>query len=686
MNTESERSEQVARSPRRPFSTSSGALLAATPIPFAVTAWAHGGVDLGTPIWALVLLTASTISLAVAGLTISTHARPGRVLATLGTIAPVVLATPHLSKSPGFALLLAVSSLVSVAIIWRYAAALFSGSLQRSHPGLGRVRGSAAVAIMFWLVVGISGEHVGFAICASVGVSMLVAITIGVVWLIQRRHSTNPRTRTLTAALLATFALGAAAHEDPWSLVSSAAVYALIATVFGPRTERPGLGEGRWWSTLIEHPERMLVSTFVTMAAIGAVVLALPQSSADGASIGGLDAAFTSISAVCVTGLIVCDTPVDFTFLGQVALLVLIQLGGLGIMTFSTAALRVLGGRMSLKQESAVAHLIGARDRSRLVASAQDVLRVTFVVEGVGAVVLASLFLLHGESFGAACWQGCFTAVSAFCNAGFALHSDSLIPYQEAPLVLHVVAALIVIGGLSPAVVLALTTRRDPFRPTAIHIKICLLSAIVLLVTGFVLFLMWEWDRSLIGLSVMDKIHNAWFQSVTLRTAGFNSVDVAAVHPATYVLMLGMMFVGASPGGTAGGIKTTTAVVLLLSVVHTIRGSTSVSVFGRRISERTVQRASVIVTVATLGALVAVIALLLTQRIPLPAALFEVVSALGTVGLSQGATSQLDDVGKVIILLCMFVGRIGGLSIMMFMSQRGSTGGIVLPTEDVDVG
>jgi trk system potassium uptake protein TrkH len=147
-----------------------------------------------------------------------------------------------------------------------------------------------------------------------------------------------------------------------------------------------------------------------------------------------------------------------------------------------------------------------------------------------------------------------------------------------------------------------------------------------------------------------------------------------------------MMFVGASPGGTGGGIKTTTAVVLLLSVAHTIGGSAAVTAFGRRIPERIVQRASVIVTVAVLCTILAVIALLLTQRIPLPAVLFEVVSALGTVGLSQGATAQLDDVGKVVIIVCMFVGRIGGLSIMMFISQRTATGGIVLPTEHVDVG
>lgn len=660
--------------------------MASVPIPWAVATWAHDGIGSETPTWALAVLATATLAFVAAGLTISSRVRLGRALATLGAIAPIVLAAPRLPESPGLALVLAAASLVSVAALWRIAAPLFFPVLQRSHPGLGRVRGSAAIALAFWFVVGISGRHADFEVCVAVGMSMLAAITIGVVWLFHRRHNTNPRTLILSAGLLAAIVLSAAAHEDLWSVVSCAAIYALVATVFGPRTELADDAGSRWWSTLVEHPERMLVTTFATTAAIGTVVLALPQSSTNDAGIGGLDAVFTSVSAVCVTGLIVRDTPVDFTVLGQVTILVLIQLGGLGIMTFSTAALRVLGGRMSLRQESAVAHLVGARDRSRLVASVQDVLRVTFVIEGIGTVLLTLLFLSHGDSLGTACWRGCFTAVSAFCNAGFALQSDSLVPYQGTALVLHVVALLIVLGGLSPAVVLAVSTRRDRARSTPVHAKLCLLSAVVLLVTGFAFFLMSEWNNSLADLPVASKLHNAWFQSVTLRTAGFNSVDVAVVHPATYVLMLGMMYVGASPGGTAGGIKTTTAFVLLLSVAHTIRGSAAITVFGRRISERTVQRASVIVTVATLGTILAVIALLLTQRIPLPSVVFEVVSALGTVGLSQGATAQLDGVGKAVIVVCMFVGRVGGLSILMFMSQRAATAGIVLPTEDIDVG
>lgn len=671
---------------RRPFAASSGALLAAVPIPWAVAAWAHGAVDGQTPLWTLLVLVLATGALLIGGLAISVHPRPGRLSATVGVLALPVLASARLHASPGLALLLVAAAIVGLSVLWQVGSPLFLPALQRTRAGSGRVRGSAALALAFWLTVGIGSyrgnQHVTFA----VGVSMVLAVSIGVVWLVRRRRATDPRTRTIAGGLLATGLLGFATHGQLWSLVSSGAVYALIATVFGPRAERPDATASRWWATLFEHPERMFVSSFATMAAIGTVVLALPQSCVQDVSIGGIDAAFTAVSAVCVTGLVVRDTAVDFTLLGQIAVLVLIQLGGLGIMTFSTAALRVLGGRMSMRTESAVARLIGAKDRGRLVTSAQDVLRVTFVAEGAGTLVLTGLFLSHGDSFATALWRGLFTSVSAFCNAGFALQSDSLVPYHDAPWILHTVALLIVVGGLSPAVVLAVFARRQGARHTPIQVRIGLYAAAALIATGFATFLVCEWEHSLAGLSLADKLHNAWFQSVTLRTAGFNSVDLAVVHPATYLMMLVMMFIGASPGGTAGGIKTTTAAVLLASVWNTIRGGRDTRVFGRRIPERTVQRASVIVTVAVGVGCAGLFSLLLTQRIALPSLGFEVVSALGTVSLSQGATSQLDDVGRILVMGLMFVGRIGGLTIMMIMSQRSASRAVQLPAEDVDVG
>ncbi|MBL9079211.1 MAG: potassium transporter TrkH [Planctomycetes bacterium] len=677
--------ELAQPSSRRPFAATSGALLAALPLPWAIVAWVHGG-RLDTSPWAWIGSATATLALLLAAITLGANARLGRWLATLGVVLLPTLAAERLSASPGLTLLLATAAALVLGVLWQLAAPLFVAVLQRGSPGAGRVRGSAALALGFWLVVGIGTSRDNLPLVLAVAASMTIAVAIGVAWLVQRRRATSPRTRTVAGGLLAAGLLAVATGGEAWALVSSGAVYALVATVFGPRAEFGDRPASRWWTSLLEHPERLFVSSFATLIGVGTVVLALPQCSANDAGIGIVDAAFTATSAVCVTGLIVRDTPTEFSALGQVVLLLLIQLGGLGIMTFSTAALRVLGGRLSLRTEAAVARWMGTNDRSRLITSAQDVLRVTFVVETVGALLLAALFVAAGDGIGQALWRGVFTSVSAFCNAGFALQTDNLMPYRDAPLVLHTIALLIVCGGLSPAVVLALVARREPGRRQPMQVRICLVAAAVLIAVGFVVFLTCEWENSLAGLSLADKVHNAWFQSITLRTAGFNSVDLSAVHPATWLTMLCLMFIGGSPGGTAGGVKTTTITVLLVAVVSTIRGRRATTVFGRRIPEPTVQRAAVIVTTAIVACGIGLFTLLLTQRIPLPMLGFEVVSALGTVGLSQGATLLLDDVGKVLVMALMFVGRTGGLTIMMFMSQRSRSREVALPHEDIEVG
>lgn len=678
-------SEENAASGRRPYTATSGALLAAAPMPFASAAWAFQAVA-NAPVWAIATTIAAALALFVAGLAITSHVRLGRLLGSAGLLGLLAVAGPRLLHAPALALVLSATLMLAIGSLWHLGAHIFEPRLRRGQPLSGRVRSSASVALGFWLVVAMTSDQVSSDATVAVGVSMLVAILTGVRWLLHRRGFTGAPTRTVVVALLATLLLAIVVYDDRWSLVSAGTVYALLVCVFGPPNEGKHETTGHWWSTLLDHPERLLVTSFAMLAVIGTILLALPQSSSSSSSIGGMDAGFTAVSAVCVTGLVVRDTAVAFSTFGQVTLLALIQLGGLGIMTFSTAGLRVLGGRMSMRRESAIARLIGTEDRGRLIASAQDVLRVTFLCEGIGAILLSALFYFDGAAFGSACWHGLFTAVSAFCNAGFALKSDSLISYQGHALILHTVGALIVIGGLSPAVVLAVRSRRRRSGPLTAQVKLCLVAAATLIVLGALFYLALEWNHSLSGLSFLDKLHNAWFQSITLRTAGFNSVDLAIVHPATYLLMLSWMFIGASPGGTAGGVKTTTVAVLFLSVVRTIRNAADVTVFGRRIPEHTVMRAAVMVTTAVIICAIALLAILVTQNIPLPSAAFEVVSALGTVGLSQGATAQLDDVGKVIIAACMFIGRIGGLSIMMFMSQRAGSQKVILPTQNIDIG
>lgn len=663
----------------------SGALLASTPVPWAVTVWAHAdpGESIAPWIWALPLT--ASVALALGALLIVHRARWGRPLATAGWLSTLGIGAPGFLTSPGLTVVLAIASAFTMANVWRIGAPLFF-SAARGEEHAGRVRGSAAIASGFWLVVSIGAPHPSTIPWIAVGASNLFAMGLGARWAVRHRRLADPRSRTLAIALATCALLATFMFDDLPALVSCGVIYSLVALLFGPDSASFAPASSRWWTTILEHPERILVSTFATLAAIGAILLALPLSAVDGDSIGGIDAVFTAVSAVCVTGLIVRDTPHEFSAFGLGVILMLIQLGGLGIMTFSTAALRVLGGRMSFRQEAAVARLIGAKDRSRVMSSAQDVLRVTLWVETIGAVILTALFLAEGEDLSSALWRGSFTAVSAYCNAGFALQSDSLISYQTTSLVLHVVAVMIILGGLSPAIILALRYRRSSNRPLAVQSKVCIFATAGLLLVGFMFYTTLEWDASLAGLTVGQKLHNAWFQSATLRTAGFNSVDVSAVHPGTYVLMLCWMFIGGCPGGTAGGVKTTTVALLALSVFHTIRGRSTVTLFGRRLPDRAIQRAAVIVTVTFFFSLAATVALSVTQRIPLEMIIFEVTSALGTVGLSQGATNMLDGVGKIIVIGCMFVGRIGGLTLMMVMGHRSAHHRIGLPVESMDVG
>ncbi len=447
------------------------------------------------------------------------------------------------------------------------------------------------------------------------------------------------------------------------------ALLALIAAALVARRRAAGWQGVDVLDSLLASPAHLLVVSFAALASMGTALLMLPAASTSDRSISALDALFTSVSATCVTGLIVLDTPADFTGLGQLAILGLIQLGGLGIMTFAAAAVVFMGRRLGIRQEAAAATLIGADDARRdLEAALRRVVQVTVVCEGLGALSLLPLFVAHGDSLLPAAWRALFTSVSAFCNAGFALQSDNLLPYQTDKLVLIVTSLLIIAGGLGPTVVATLVVRGRT--RLTLHHRLVMATTAALLATGTLGFLAFEWSHGLDGLSVPDKLVNAWFQSVTLRTAGFNSIDFSAIQPATWSMSVLAMFVGGSPGSTAGGVKTTTMAILMLAVVAAIRGRGEAEAFSRRIPHRLVYDAAAITTLFTLTAASALIAMQLTQPIALGPALFEVMSALGTVGLSMGATAHLDGVGKLIIIACMFAGRVGPLTLFIVLVGR----------------
>ena len=667
----------------------SGLLATLGPLAFITAAAIQGPDRLVASEWSWEISVACAALISAGGLLLTRRPWAGRPLATAGLcIFSAQLAAP-LSPSPALTLTIALCVLSLLALLWavgsrRVVSAKFTAVLPREALAK-RARVSSYVYLLTWFV-GVVAEF-----APNAWTFAATAVSFGIAWFFWARVLWDKRSGrphhgdwflALSAAVLVSVALGWSAQAV--LTIAAGALGAMLQA--GRSADKAGpLQPSSFWELILAYPARLLVVTFLGLCSAGAVALALPGSSASGSSVGLLDAAFTSVSAACVTGLIVLDTPNAFSSAGQVVLVVLIQMGGLGIMSFSTAAYGLLGRRLSLRHEGSVAGLLGERDRGDLFNALRRLLALTFGAEAAGALLLAVLFASEGDTVPQALWRGIFTAVSAFCNAGFALQSDNLVPYQNNGFILHIVAALIIVGGLSPAVVLAIP-RLVRGKGLPMQAKLALTATAVLLAGGALAIAIVEWNNTLGGLSFWNRLNNAWLQSATLRTAGFNSVDIAAVQPAVLSLMMLFMFIGGSPGGTAGGIKTTTAMVLLLTVIGSIRGRREAAAFGRSIPHQTVYKAAVITTIGLLSALGGFIALQLTQTLPNDMALFEVVSAFGTVGLSIGGTPLLDGVGKVIIMTAMFMGRVGPLTLFIFLAGRSTSSLWKLPEEEIDVG
>lgn len=482
------------------------------------------------------------------------------------------------------------------------------------------------------------------------------------VWRLDPSVRTAPPVLSMATVAIVSIPLLFFAVDTDWLYplsVTTLAFLVLIASV-----QQTATAHSHWWEPLISHPARVLLTTFLGLCALGTAALLLPGTTTSG-SISFSEAVFTAVSATCVTGLIVLDTPNDFTVLGQTCILLLIQLGGLGIMSISTVALYSLGRRLSMRQERIIESIHGG-DGASLLDSLKRVLRVTVLCETLGAAALFFLFLSSGDTAGQALWRAVFTAVSAFCNAGFALQSDSLMPYAETSPVLHVVATLIILGGMAPVMSVALLrrVRGERLDPAS---RIVFWMTGILLMAGTVAVLSLEWGKTLAPLSPFDRLHNAWFQSVTLRTAGFNSIDIAQVSPPTLLIMIVFMFIGGSPGGTAGGVKTTTVAILLLAAWTSISGRDQLVAVKRKVPHDVVYRAIAIVIAGAALWILVVTALLMTQAVPERDLVFEATSALGTVGLSTGATTALDGVGRTIIIVAMFLGRLGPLTLFLLL-------------------
>lgn len=419
-----------------------------------------------------------------------------------------------------------------------------------------------------------------------------------------------------------------------------------------------------------EHPALLTCASFVGLVLLGTLLLSFPAASATGTRIAPVDALFTATSAACVTGLIVLDTPNAFSGWGHAVLLGLIQVGGLNIMVLSTFAALALGRRLGLRGELALGQVLDLPVHRTAQQVAVFIVGSTLLMEGAGAVVLALCFARHGAGLGDSVWLGVFHSVSAFCNAGFALKTDNLMMFQTDALALLTVAALVILGGLGFTVLATAWLRAgNPRGPVPLQVKLVLVVTAGLLLVGTIAYAAVEWDASLAGLSTVDKLLNAFFQSAILRTAGFNSVDFGRMERATMLMACLFMIVGASPGGTGGGIKTTTFAVILGTLVSAVRGGAPLVLFRRTIPVALVYRSTaVFLTTGAVGT-AGLLLLLLTQRSTFEALLFEVCSALGTVGLSVGATGELDTPGKLIVAALMFAGRVGPLTLVLLLGQ-----------------
>ncbi len=454
--------------------------------------------------------------------------------------------------------------------------------------------------------------------------------------------------------------------------------YILLTVFLISLPSKKGSGNiGGWLEYAVAKPARALVSMFLAAGFVGSVLLYLPVSQTG--PISWLDTFFTAISAVCVTGLIVVDTPMAYSFWGQLIILILIQLGGLGIMSVSIILLQRLGKRISISQEQVMVSMTDA-DKRDIYTSIRLILVFTIAAELLGAILLGAMFFQAGDELGYAIWRGLFTSVSAFCNAGFALQSDSLMAYAGNSGILTVVSILIIIGGISPLYTMMIV-RRMSFKTLNASLKLTLYIVLALLVLGTMSTLVFEWNGTLGSMAFGDKIINAWFQSVTLRTAGFNSVDQALLSTPTYLMSLVWMVIGGSPGGTAGGIKTAVVGLILLNFISQINQKQSLIFAGRVFPMGSILQAASIVTAYGFVLSMVLLAMILTQNIPIDALLFEVISALSTVGLSMGATSMVDPLGKWILIFTMFIGRVGAVTIFMLLSKDVRTDHIEFPEE-----
>ncbi len=435
---------------------------------------------------------------------------------------------------------------------------------------------------------------------------------------------------------------------------------------------------------------RMIAFGFALIIVIGTILLSLPIATKTGET-DLLTALFTATSATCVTGLVAADTYQNWTLFGQLVILCMLQVGGLGFMTIGVYISILLKRRIGLQERATLHESVNTLEIAGVVRLVKKIVQGAFIIEGTGALLLATRFI---PRFGWAngIYFSIFHSISAFCNGGFDLMGideaySSLVSYEGDILVNVVICLLILIGGIGFIVWDDVLKHKWHFKKYLLHSKIVLATTLGLTVAGTLLFLIFENNATLAGMTPIGKLLGALFASVTPRTAGFNTVDTGAMSNAGTLLTMLLMFIGGSPGSTAGGAKTTTMVVLLFYAVAMIRNREDINLFGRRLSADVVRKANAVVVInfsLAFGAACAIMAL--QPAIPMPDVVFEVLSAINTVGMTTGITRELGVISKLIVAVLMYCGRLGSLSFALVLAKKPSTNHVREPQEKIIVG
>lgn len=438
----------------------------------------------------------------------------------------------------------------------------------------------------------------------------------------------------------------------------------------------------RWFST-----PRLIVYGFLALMGLGTVLLKLPVSTEAG--ISWMDAFFVSVSCGSVTGLSTVTIPATFTPFGQVVMMVLVQLGGLGIMTVTTIAALLVGQRVGFRS------LLAVREEMDNVDSLRNTFRllgqiavITFAVEIVGAVVLAGAFFRRGMGVGESAFQGIFHSIMAFCNAGFTiLPGEGLLPYAGNWLVVGPLVVVITLGGLGFPVLVSLYRYTDQ-RRLSVHAKLVLISSGILIVVGVlsVGFMEWTNPATLGGETINTRAAMSVFQGITPRTAGFATVDYAEMRETTLFVQTLLMFIGTAPTSTGGGVKVTTVALVFLIVASQVRGQDKITLFWRELPRPLVAKALAVLALSTVLIVVGTLTIMVSDQLEFLPALFEITSAFGTTGLSMDVTPNLSDFGKTLVAVVMFLGRVGPITFVIAMTARQRPSKYSYPQEDIAIG